>query len=188
MDEDLRQRLLELAAQDQAHASAVYEASQRHEPHRGRFLFDIPKEEWLPEYFEPEEQVVARTGALLGIIRAHGWPGGALVGEDGCRAAWLIAEHGAPDPSFRVECEAALALAVGSGDAKPGQLAALRDRIELEAGRSQLYGSHLEPDGDGWRAVRGIHDVTAVDARRRALGLKPWQDYLADCLAGRPDT
>lgn len=188
MDQDLRQRLLDLARQDQVHAKAVYEASQKHEPHRGKFLFDIPKEEWLPEYFQSEEEVTARTSALLEIIRERGWPGESLVGEDGCRAAWVIAQHGGPDPSFRLECEAALAVAVESGDAKPGQLAAVRDRIELDAGRPQLYGTHLEPEGDGWRAVRGIVDVAAVDARRQGLGLKPWREYLADCMEGRPDT
>src|SRR5437868_360526 len=133
MDEALRSRLLDLAAQDQAHAIAVYEASQKHEPHRGKFLFDIPKEEWLPVYFEPEANVVARTSTLQEIIREHGWPGESVAGEDGCRAAWVIAQHGAPDPAFRFECEAALTIAVESGDAKPGQLAALRDRIELDA-------------------------------------------------------
>jgi hypothetical protein len=188
MDEDLRQRLLDLAEQDQAHAMAVYEASQKHEPHRGKFLFDIPKEEWLPEYFQSAEDVTARTSALQEIIRERGWPGESLVGEDGCRAAWVIAQHGGPDPSFRLECEAALTLAVESGDAKPGQLAAVRDRIELDAGRTQLYGTHLEPDGKGWRAVRGIADVSAVEARRQALGLKPWREYVADCMEGRPET
>ena len=167
----------------------MYEASQRHAPHRGRFLFDIPRDEWLPEYFEPESAVRGRVEALREILGTHGWPGERLVGEDGCRAAWLIAQHGGPDPTFRLECEAALALAVQAGDAKPGQLAALRDRIELESGRGQLYGTHLEPDGDGsWRAVRGLEDRSDVDVRRAAIGLKPWAEYLADCLEGRPDT
>ena len=188
VDEDLRQRLLDLAEADQRHARVVYEASQRHAPHRGRFLFDIPRDECLPEYVEPDDDVRARADALREIIEEHGWPGRSLVGEDGCRAAWLIAQHGGPDPSFRIACEAALAAAVASGEAKPGQLAAVRDRIELEAGRSQRYGTHLEPDGDGWRAVRGVDDPPAVDARRAELGLQPWRDYLADCLQGRPDT
>jgi hypothetical protein len=188
VDEDLRTRLLGLAEQDQAHARAVYEASQRHEPHRGKFLFDIPKEEWLPEYFQPEEEVQARVRALQNILRDRGWPGESIAGQDGCRAAWIIAQHGGPDPAFRTECEAALAMAVESGDAKPGQLAALRDRIELESGRVQLYGTHLEPDGEGWRAVRGVEDAAAVDVRRSVLDLKPWLEYLADCMKGRPDT
>lgn len=188
MDNELRARLLALAEQDHAHSGAVYEASQKHAPHRGKFLFDIPKDEWLPEYFQPEAELAARVSALQEIIRDRGWPGQSLVGEDGCRAAWVIAQHGGPDPAFRAECEAALTRAVESGDAKAGQLAALRDRIELDAGRVQLYGTHLEPDGEGWRPVRGIEDASAVDARRLDLGLKPWQEYLADCLEGQPDT
>lgn len=188
MDNDLRRRLLEIAEEDQAHARKVYEASQQHEPHRGRFLFDIPREEWLPEYFEPPDAAVARMQVLRQIILEHGWPGHSLVGEDGCRAAWLIAQHGGPDPAFQRECEEFLAVAVENGDAKPGQLAALRDRIELEAGRLQRYGTHLQPDGDTLRPVRGIEDAEAVDARRYELCLKPWAEYLVDCLNGRPET
>jgi len=188
VNEDVRDRLLELADRDQRHARAVYDASQAHEPHRGKFLFDIPRSEWLPEYFEAEEEVARRVDALRTIIRRHGWPGRRLAGEDGCRAAWLIAQHGGADSEFQRDCEEALAVAVSTGDAKPGQLAALRDRIELEAGRTQLYGSHLEPVGDTWRAVRGIEDLAEVDARRAELGLKPWHGYLADCLDGQPDT
>jgi hypothetical protein len=188
VNESLRAKLLASAEEDQAHARAVYEASQRHEPHRGRFLFDIPQEEWLPEYTEPPERKERRAAELRAILAEHGWPGRSLVGNDGCRAAWLIAQHGSSEPAFRAECEAALATAVEAGEARPGQLAALRDRMELEAGRPQLYGTHLEPDGDGWRAVRGLVDEVAVDLRRSQLGLKPWRQYLADCMNGTSET
>jgi hypothetical protein len=189
MDQALRLRLLALAEDDQRHAKAVYEASQRHDSHRGRFLFDLPREEWLPEYVASVESAVKRIAELRKILDDHQWPGISMVGEDGSRSAWLIAQHaGDVDPDFQLRCERLLTAAVSGRDAKPGQLAALRDRIELEAGRPQLYGSHLEPHGDSWRAVRGIEDRDAVDARRAALGLKPWTEYLADCMNGVPDT
>jgi hypothetical protein len=187
VNDELRERLLALSAEDQEFSRAVFEASERNESHRGRFLFDIPRDEWLPEYFEPPEKAAARMEALRDAIRAYGWPGESLVGEDGCRAAWTIAQHGGDDPALQRECERALADAVVKGEAKAGQLAALRDRIELEAGRVQLYGTHLEPLGDSWRPVRGVDDPAAVDRRRGELGLKVWSDYLADCLAGRPE-
>jgi hypothetical protein len=189
VNEPLRRRLLRLAEEDQVHARAVYEASQRHAPHRGRFLFDIPRDEWLPEYCAAEKTAHMRTEELFRIVTEHGWPGSSMVGEDGCRAAWLLAQHaGKVDGETQRLCEFALATAVVAGDAKPGQLAALRDRIALEAGERQLYGTHLEPDGDSWRAVRGLDDEAAVDERRRALGLNSWRDYLAACLRGVMDT
>jgi hypothetical protein len=188
MDQALRERLIRLAEDDQAHARAVFEASQRHPPHRGRFVFDIRRDEWLPEYFAAEESAVGRVAAFKQIVSEHGWPGEAVVGEDGCRCAWLLAQHAGADRTFQQECERLLAAAVAQGDAKPGQLAALRDRLELHRGGVQLYGTHLEPDGESWRPVRGVDDPDEVDRRRLELGLKPWRDYLADCMNGIVET
>src|SRR4051812_41896058 len=187
--EGLRQRLLALAEEDQRYARAVYAASQRHAAHRGKFLFDIPRDEWLPEYFEAEATLGARLVAFVELLDAHGWPSESLAGEDGCRAAWMLAQHaGTVDAAVQVRCEKLLTMAVEADDAKPGQLAALRDRIELEAGRHQLYGTHLERHGTRWRAVRGLPDPHAVDGRRAKLGLPAWREYLANCLEGITDT
>jgi hypothetical protein len=193
MDNAVRGRLLQLAAEDQVHAAAAYDASQRVAEHRGRFLFDIPRAEWLPEYLDAERRAVDRLAELRSIVlELRGrWPGRSSVGEDGARAAWLLAQHaGSTDRELQGWFESLLSDAVDEGEARPGQLAALRDRIELEAGRPQLYGTHLEPDSDGgsWRPVRGLDDETAVDARRGALGLQPWRSYLADCLRGVTET
>ena len=188
MDEVLRRRLLALAEQDQVHANSVLQASERLESHRGKFLFDIPRDEWLPEYEAAEESAARLVEELKQILDEHGWPGRSMVGEDGCLSAWVIAQHaGSIDPDFQRRCERALTVAVENGEAKPGQLAALRDRVELEAGRPQLYGTHLEPDGDSWRPAKGVDDEAAVDRRRAELGLTPWREYLADCLAGKPE-
>jgi hypothetical protein len=138
VDEPLRDRLLQLASEDQARARAVYDASERHPPHRGRFIFDIPREEWLPEYFEAEESSIRLTAEFKGIIAEYGWPGESVVGEDGCRCAWLLAQHAGRDHEFQQHCERLLAGAVARRDAKPGQLAALRDRLELSRGGLQL--------------------------------------------------
>jgi hypothetical protein len=102
------------------------------------------------------------------------------VGEDGARAAWLVAQHlGGGEPALQQRCAELLAVAVAAGDADPEHLAAVSDRVELEAGRSQIYGTHLQPDKvTGWRAVRGIADLAGVDARRAAIGLPPWAAYV----------
>jgi hypothetical protein len=179
-----------MAERDQALARACYEASQRHDSHRGKFLFDIPRADWLPEYLEAERASVEHSKQLRAILDGGGWPGVSQVGEEAARAAWLIAQHvGAVDAEFQRTCANLLADTVAAGDANPEQLAALLDRVELEAGREQLFGTHLEPVGDGdWAPIRGIADPVETDQRRRKLGLKPWADYLEDCKAGRPST
>lgn len=168
----------------------MYEASERHPGHAGRFIFDIPRSEWLPEYWAATRQIAENLKVLREVLDSIGWPGISQVGEDAAAAAWVIAQHsGEVDPAVQQRCLALLAERVGEGDANPAQLAALADRVELHAGRRQLYGTHLEPDGGGsFRPVRGIDDPRACDDRRAALGLKAWKEYLADCLAGDPGT
>lgn len=185
----VRERLLELQRVDQEHARAVYEASQRQPGHAGRFIFDIPRSEWLPEYWAALALIPESVKALGEILDSIGWPGISQVGEEAAAAAWVIAQHaGEADAAFQQRCLALLAERVREGDANPAHLAALADRVELHAGRPQLYGTHLETDGSGgFRAVRGIDDPEALDERRAAIGLKPWNEYLAACLAGDPE-
>ncbi len=35
----------------------------------------------------------ANTARMRQIITVHGWPGHAMVGEDGSNAAWLLVQH-----------------------------------------------------------------------------------------------
>ena len=43
----------------------------------------------------------ANTARLEEIVDAHGWPGIALVGEDGAGAAFLLAQHADHAPDFQ---------------------------------------------------------------------------------------
>ena len=190
-DDALRRRLLELVERDQELARATYEASQRHPDHRGRFLFDIPRDEWLPEYHASERRSQEHAVVLAQLLDDLGrWPGRSDVGDDGERAAWILAQHvGLVAPELQQRCRDLVADAVRHGDADPEHLAALADRVELEAGRLQLYGTHLEPAPDqphGWRALRGVVDPPHLDERRAAIGRKPWTEYLADCTNANP--
>lgn len=52
--------------------------------------------------YHPRMESVHRRHAarLREIIREFGWPGHHLVGEDGARSAWLIAQHSIGEPDF----------------------------------------------------------------------------------------
>ena len=47
----------------------------------------------VAERMEAARIDVANTDRLRAITAEHGWPGRALVGEEGAEAAWLIAQH-----------------------------------------------------------------------------------------------
>jgi hypothetical protein len=105
-----------------------------------------------------------RVERLRAIIHEYGWPGNSLVGREGARAAWLIAQHADFDREFRHECLAAIEEAYLLGDVDGHDLAYLTDRVASAEGKPQIYGT------------QGAHGYTPereaeIDARRHEVGL-----------------
>jgi hypothetical protein len=107
------------------------------------------------------------------------WPGWNLVGRDGAEAAWLIAQWAIDDVGLQRRCLEMLELAVACNDADPVHLAYLADRVRMNDGRDQLYGSQFVLDARGELTPWPIDDVAAVDARRARLGLPPFAVHAA---------
>lgn len=120
----------------------------------------------------------ARTERLKEIIDEYGWPSVALVGEDGATAAWAIAQHSDHDVMFQERALELMAAAVADGEADPSQLAFLVDRVAVNQGRPQTYGSQLGCV-DGAATPAPIENEGKVDERRAEVGLDPLADYLA---------
>jgi hypothetical protein len=115
---------------------------------------------------------------LSEIVKAKGWPGRALVGDDGAHAAWLVLQH-APLDTQRVMLPLVRA-AVAKRDARASDLALLEDRVLADQGKPQIYGSQLAwPQTAGTPTLKPIENPACVDARRASVGLEPLADYLA---------
>jgi hypothetical protein len=115
---------------------------------------------------------------LQRVIEERGWPGRTLVGAAGAHNAWLLAQH-APDLDFQVRCRDLLAAAVDTGEATAAQLAYLDDRVRMQQGLAQRYGTQIRLDADGRPVPFAIDDPGGVDDRRRAVGLGPLAEYVA---------
>ena len=124
-----------------------------------------------------------RTERLKEILAEHGWPTYDLVGEDGEDAAWAIAQHSDQDPAFQAEALDLLRVAVEAGQASPGNLAYLTDRVAVGAGEPQTYGTQVGCGPDGPAPATPIADEGAVDQRRAEVGLPPLADYYAEMAA-----
>jgi len=63
----------------------------------------------------------------------------------------------------------------------------LVDRLEVKAGRPQIYGTQLSLENGEW-VLDSILDSARVDERRREVGLPPLAIYLrlVDSLMQRP--
>jgi hypothetical protein len=148
-DEDLRSELLEMMAADQGERTG------------GGTLNDTE-----------------RTARLREIVAEHGWPTWDLVGKDGEEAAWVIAQHSDLDPEFQTEALELLREAVAAGQASPGNLAYLEDRVRAGRGEPQLYGTQTGCTRGGKPAMPDIEDPAGLDERREEAGLPPYDRYL----------
>ena len=160
---ELRRELLALAEED------------------GRVRAELVEEGTLFDGYHPRMEAVHRRNAayLRAVIDRHGWPGAALVGDDGAGAAWLIAQHAIGEPEFQRRCLAALQDAAERGEVPRWQPAMLEDRIRVFEGRAQRYGTQLQVADDGTVQPHPIESPDRVEERRRAVGLEPLAERLA---------
>lgn len=110
---------------------------------------------------------------LHAILREHGWPGRAAVGDDGAEAAWLLLQHAILDPELMRGALPLLERAVQAGEAEPRHQALLVDRIRVMEGRPQRYGTSHDWDPQGRMSPSPIEDPAGVEERRRRVGLEP---------------
>ena len=114
--------------------------------------------------------------ALEEILQQHGWPGEQEVGAKGNMAVWLIIQHANYD--VQKKYLPVMRAAVSDGKASPSELAMLEDRLAINEGRKQIYGSQVGRDETtGQFYFLPIEDESNVDQRRESVGLEPLEYY-----------
>lgn len=119
----------------------------------------------------------ARTRRLREIVTARGWPTPQLVGKEGVNGAWLILQH-TPDTAFRRRLLPTLDSAQKRGDIPANDYVTMLDRILVESGKPQIYGTQFA-FVNGRLVAQPIEDTARVDERRAAVGLPPMAEYVA---------
>jgi hypothetical protein len=114
----------------------------------------------------------ANTEWMRALVKRLGWPAISRVGADGEEAAFLLVQHADRDTAFQSRCLLLLLRAYQEKEATGEQLALLTDRVEVAAGRPQVYGSQAWIGNDSV-IFRPILDSPSVDERRAHLGLMP---------------
>jgi hypothetical protein len=120
----------------------------------------------------------ANNQRLHAIFKQFGWPGVSMVGKDGADAVWLLVQHADEDKALQRFALHLLKEAVRKGEASKSNLAYLTDRVRVNAGQKQIYGTQLEwPDADHPRP-KPTEDPANLNKRRAAMGLEPIEEYL----------
>lgn len=124
----------------------------------------------------------ANNQRLHAIFKQFGWPGEHLVEKDGANAVWLLVQHADEDKALQRRALQLLEGAVRKGDASKSNLAYLTDRVRINAGQKQVYGTQLEwPDANHPRP-KPTEDPANLNKRRAAMGMPPIETYLKTTL------
>lgn len=129
IDEELRDELLAMMAEDQAVRTGVAPPGD-----------DRSAEELFGQMGAVDE---ANSLRIREILDEHGWPGWSMVGEDGSLAAWVVIQHADRQLDLQELGLRYLHGAVDAGDASAGDLAYLVDRVRVAKGQPQVYGTQL---------------------------------------------
>lgn len=130
----------------------------------------------LRGFYVPEMEAVHRQNAarLRKIIAQHGWPHEEIAGEDGAKAAWLIAQHAIGEPDFQRYILVLLQKSAAEGKLPAWQAAYLEDRIAVQEGRPQRYGTQWIDDiRDGLPRPLPLEDPDRINELRSSVGLGP---------------
>lgn len=116
---------------------------------------------------------------LAEILQEYGYPGFDLVGKDGSSDYWMMVQHSDHNPDFQKEVLGKMKIEIGKENADPLEYGLLVDRVNINTGKAQLYGTQVEYDFDIARAFpKNLADSANVNKRRKSLGMEPLEEYL----------
>lgn len=159
-DEALRAALISRGREDQA-VREVFLAGHHQDTTDLRRMSDVDAD---------------NTTFLKKIIAERGWPGRSLVGSEASNAAFLIVQH-SPDTTFQAQVLPLLEKAYAAGEAQGQQVALLTDRVAVQRGKPQVYGTQASVVNGRFK-LNPIADSANVDARRAKLGMPPVAAYM----------
>jgi hypothetical protein len=125
------------------------------------------------------DSVVIAQLKKLASTRGATWPTRSIAGAKGTRAVWLLAHRdtGLARAALKRMMEA------GPDESNSADVVTLEDRLRLQSGRKQLYGTQFRAGADGQLIHAPMEDSAHVDLRREEAGLPPFR--VSACLAKR---
>lgn len=120
------------------------------------------------------------TLVLKSIVLRYGWPTVSLVGKLASRNAWLIVQHADHDTRFQRKCLKLMEKISkeNPNDVSVENIAFLTDRILVNKGRKQVYGTQLQRSKSGQFTPRPIEMKRGADKRRKEVGLEGLNEYI----------
>lgn len=132
-----------------------------------------------------DETVDAKnTKRMKEIVAKIGWPTISKVGKEGAHDAWLLIQHSDRDVNFQAQC-LQLMKDVPENEVDKINIAYLEDRVRVNQGRGQLYGTQFNQE-HGKHVPKTIEDKVNIDLRRAEIGMGPLSEQIQDMYEKYP--
>lgn len=140
----------------------------------------IVRRKWLENRSDPALQAEvnsvdqANLVRIEEIIKERGYPGQSMVGQKAAGAAWTVIQHS--DLETQKRYLDVMTRAADAGELDWGLVATTVDRIRVNEGKPQIYGTQFK-EVNGEMVPEPIEDEQHVDERRAKAGLGPLAEY-----------
>ncbi len=117
--------------------------------------------------------------ALVSIIDQYGFPGYDKLGVEGTHYFWLLMQHQDAHPDFQERVLKMMEIAVGQNKASGSDYAYLLDRVMVNTGKPQVYGTQmtLNATETSFEPKQCIEPEN-LDKRRAKVGLGTMASYI----------
>jgi hypothetical protein len=141
---------------------------------QGKYL-NYTKEQWSRFRDSVHTNIKIRIEEMFD---KYGFLGYNKVGKEGSKHFWLLVQHSDKYPEFQKKVLKAMNKEIKKGNASPNDYAYLYDRVKVNTGEKQKFGTQLDFDKMGQPFPKiGLIDSANVDKLRKAYDLEPLQDY-----------
>lgn len=116
---------------------------------------------------------------LKTLVEIHGFPDHDMVGTEGTRNFWLLVQHQDRDPGFQEYILIKMKAAADKGKASLTDYAYLVDRVKVNTGQLQIYGTQMQLNSlKTSYEPKPLFEPDKVNDRRQSVGLNSIESYI----------
>lgn len=134
-------------------------------PTINRFGYESPQMDSLNSLIQNYDSLALIK--VENIISTYGWLGKSKIGDWANSTLFIVIQH-AQDNSIREKFYPLLEESVKEGESRKSDLATMKDRILIENGQPQIYGTQTNNLGQ----LFPVENKNKLNKRRRQVGLK----------------
>jgi hypothetical protein len=136
-------------------------------------------EEKIKELYKIKDETFKKHIPILKeIIQKYDFPTYDLVGKEAAGHFFTMIQHSDSDLEFQKSCLKQIEKLVKKKQFNGGNFAFLTDRVNLNSGKPQIYGTQVEYDKDDKAIPKTLKDAKNVNKRRASVGLGTIEEYL----------